>query len=137
GGDTTLGSHTSDNGMRVSRRRPSLRQLSDAVTPRSVTLSCVMHPEAALVRPFTKRARPARIESRSRRGGSPPARPAPGAAGRLERTAASRQSSREVEEVAFMAKAAEQTSFTKDVQGRYLCNDIKEVNAWQGAGGRP
>src|SRR5215210_5766059 len=47
------------------------------------------------------------------------------------------QSSRTVEEVARMAKATEQTSFTKDVQGRYLCNDISEVNAWQSAGGRP
>lgn len=32
---------------------------------------------------------------------------------------------------------AESTTFTKDIQGRYLCNDISEVNAWQGAGGRP
>ena len=30
-----------------------------------------------------------------------------------------------------MAKPAEQTSFTKDIQGRYLCNDITEVNAWR------
>jgi hypothetical protein len=36
-----------------------------------------------------------------------------------------------------MAKAAERTSFTKDVQGRYLCNDITEVNAWKSSGGRP
>jgi choline dehydrogenase-like flavoprotein len=36
-----------------------------------------------------------------------------------------------------MAKTSERTSFTKDVQGRYLCNDISEVNAWQAAGGRP
>ncbi|MGE5306552.1 MAG: family 16 glycoside hydrolase [Alphaproteobacteria bacterium] len=36
-----------------------------------------------------------------------------------------------------MAKISERTSFTKDVQGRYLCNDINEVNAWQAAGGRP
>ena len=36
-----------------------------------------------------------------------------------------------------MAKSTERTSFTKDVQGRYLCNDISEINAWQGAGGRP
>src|SRR5262245_55514507 len=37
----------------------------------------------------------------------------------------------------LMPKTAEFTSFTKDIQGRYLCNDINEVNAWQGAGGRP
>jgi len=37
----------------------------------------------------------------------------------------------------MMAKATESTSFTKDVQGRYLCNDIAEVNAWQSGGGRP
>src|SRR5262245_66623907 len=36
-----------------------------------------------------------------------------------------------------MAKATERTSFTKDVQGRYLCNDISEVNAWKSSGGRP
>jgi choline dehydrogenase-like flavoprotein len=36
-----------------------------------------------------------------------------------------------------MAKATERTSFTKDVQGRYLCNDITEVNAWKSSGGRP
>lgn len=36
-----------------------------------------------------------------------------------------------------MAKATERTSFTKDVQGRYLCNDISEANAWQTSGGRP
>lgn len=36
-----------------------------------------------------------------------------------------------------MARTTEQTSFTKDVQGRYLCNDISEVNTWQSAGGRP
>src|SRR5919201_504817 len=36
-----------------------------------------------------------------------------------------------------MPKQTESTSFTKDVQGRYLCNDITEVNAWQSAGGRP
>lgn len=35
------------------------------------------------------------------------------------------------------AKATERTSFTKDVQGRYLCNDITEVNAWKNSGGRP
>ena len=36
-----------------------------------------------------------------------------------------------------MPKTAEFTSFTKDIQGRYLCNDISEVNVWQVAGGRP
>jgi hypothetical protein len=36
-----------------------------------------------------------------------------------------------------MAKTTESTSFTKDVQGRYLCNDIDEVNAWKSKGGRP
>src|SRR5882724_9502 len=36
-----------------------------------------------------------------------------------------------------MAKSTERTSFTKDVQGRYLCNDITEVNAWKSSGGRP
>ena len=36
-----------------------------------------------------------------------------------------------------MAKITEATSFTKDVQGRYLCNDISEANAWQSGGGRP
>jgi choline dehydrogenase-like flavoprotein len=36
-----------------------------------------------------------------------------------------------------MAKATERTSFTKDVQGRYLCNDISEASAWQTSGGRP
>jgi len=36
-----------------------------------------------------------------------------------------------------MAKTTERTSFTKDIQGRYLCNDINEVNAWKGGGGRP
>ena len=36
-----------------------------------------------------------------------------------------------------MPKPAEFTSFTKDIQGRYLCNDISEVNVWQVAGGRP
>jgi len=35
-----------------------------------------------------------------------------------------------------MAKLTERTSFTKDIEGRYLCNDINEVNAWKGAGGR-
>lgn len=36
-----------------------------------------------------------------------------------------------------MAKSTERTSFTRDVQGRYLCNDISEVNAWKSRGGRP
>ena len=36
-----------------------------------------------------------------------------------------------------MPKTTERTSFTKDIEGRYLCNDITEVNAWQSAGGRP
>jgi hypothetical protein len=36
-----------------------------------------------------------------------------------------------------MAKSTERTSFTKDIEGRYLCNDIAEVNAWKAAGGRP
>lgn len=36
-----------------------------------------------------------------------------------------------------MAKNVETTSFTKDIEGRYLCNDINEVNAWKSAGGRP
>src|SRR5215813_13391591 len=36
-----------------------------------------------------------------------------------------------------MPKTTESTSFTKDIQGRYLCNDINEVNAWQSGGGRP
>jgi hypothetical protein len=36
-----------------------------------------------------------------------------------------------------MAKMAETTSFTKDIQGRYLCNDPSEVNAWQSGGGHP
>lgn len=36
-----------------------------------------------------------------------------------------------------MAKTAESTSFTKDVQGRYLCNDVTEVNVWKERGGRP
>src|SRR5437773_12515677 len=35
-----------------------------------------------------------------------------------------------------MAKSTERTSFTKDVQGRYLCNDLTEVNAWKNSGGR-
>ncbi|NOG73366.1 family 16 glycoside hydrolase [Roseicella sp. DB1501] len=36
-----------------------------------------------------------------------------------------------------MPKTTESTSFTKDIQGRYLCNDITEVNEWKAAGGRP
>jgi choline dehydrogenase-like flavoprotein len=36
-----------------------------------------------------------------------------------------------------MVKVTESTSFTKDVQGRYLCNDLTEANAWQAAAGRP
>lgn len=36
-----------------------------------------------------------------------------------------------------MPKTTEQTSFTRDIQGRYLCNDITEVNAWRTQGGRP
>ena len=36
-----------------------------------------------------------------------------------------------------VAKTTERTSFTKDIQGRYLCNDLNEVNAWKAAGGRP
>ncbi|NKQ87505.1 family 16 glycoside hydrolase [Rhizobium ruizarguesonis] len=36
-----------------------------------------------------------------------------------------------------MAKSSEFTSFTKDVQGRYLCNDFSEVEAWRSEGGRP
>ena len=29
-----------------------------------------------------------------------------------------------------MVKLPERTSFTKDVEGRYLCNDPSEVDAW-------
>ena len=36
-----------------------------------------------------------------------------------------------------MPKTTESTSFTKDVQGRYLCNDIAEVNSWISSGGQP
>jgi len=36
-----------------------------------------------------------------------------------------------------MPKTTESTSFTKDIQGPYLCNDINKVNAWQGGAGRP
>lgn len=31
----------------------------------------------------------------------------------------------------------EHTSFTTDIEGRYLCNDISEVNSWKSGGGRP
>jgi choline dehydrogenase-like flavoprotein len=36
-----------------------------------------------------------------------------------------------------MPKTTESTSFSKDIQGRFICNDITEVNAWKTAGGRP
>jgi hypothetical protein len=36
-----------------------------------------------------------------------------------------------------MPKATERTSFTKDIEWRYLCNDITEVNSWKSTGGRP
>ena len=36
-----------------------------------------------------------------------------------------------------MPTTTERTSFTKDVQGRYLCNNLAEVDAWKSAGGRP
>jgi choline dehydrogenase-like flavoprotein len=36
-----------------------------------------------------------------------------------------------------MAKTSELTSFTKDEQGRYLCNDFSETEAWRREGGRP
>ena len=36
-----------------------------------------------------------------------------------------------------MPTTTERTSFTKDVQGRYLCNNLTEVDAWKSAGGRP
>jgi hypothetical protein len=36
-----------------------------------------------------------------------------------------------------MAKTTERTSFTKDVQGRFLCNDMTEANAWKNSSGRP
>jgi len=41
------------------------------------------------------------------------------------------------EEGKQMAISTEKTSFTKDVQGRYLCNDFSEVEAWRTAGSRP
>jgi choline dehydrogenase-like flavoprotein len=36
-----------------------------------------------------------------------------------------------------MPKTTESTSFTRDVQGRFLCNDFSEVEAWRTGGGRP
>src|SRR4051794_11091459 len=36
-----------------------------------------------------------------------------------------------------MPKASESTSFTKDIQGRYLCNDYGEAESWRVEGGRP
>jgi hypothetical protein len=36
-----------------------------------------------------------------------------------------------------MPTTTERTSFTKDVQGRYLCNNLTEVDAWKSGGGRP
>jgi len=36
-----------------------------------------------------------------------------------------------------VATVSERTSFTKDIQGRYLCNDFSEAEAWRTAGGRP
>src|SRR6476619_4185532 len=36
-----------------------------------------------------------------------------------------------------MPLTTEKTTFTRDVQGRYLCNDLTEVNAWKNSGGRP
>ena len=36
-----------------------------------------------------------------------------------------------------MPTTTERTSFTKDIQGRYLCNNLTEVDAWKAAGGRP
>ncbi len=36
-----------------------------------------------------------------------------------------------------MPITTETTSFTKDVQGRYLCNNLAEVDAWKSTGGRP
>lgn len=35
-----------------------------------------------------------------------------------------------------MPKTTERTSFTRDISGRYLCNDITEVNTWRTGGGR-
>src|SRR3954469_18554405 len=36
-----------------------------------------------------------------------------------------------------MPITAETTSFTKDIQGRYLCNNLAEVDSWKSAGGGP
>src|SRR5438552_603506 len=36
-----------------------------------------------------------------------------------------------------MPLTTEKTTFTRDVQGRYLCNNLSEVNAWKNSGGRP
>src|SRR5215208_380230 len=36
-----------------------------------------------------------------------------------------------------MPLTTEKTTFTRDVQGRYLCNNLTEVNAWKNSGGRP
>ncbi len=36
-----------------------------------------------------------------------------------------------------MAKTTETTSFTRDIEGRFLCNDLSEVEAWRTGGGRP
>src|SRR5215204_7716864 len=36
-----------------------------------------------------------------------------------------------------MPLTTEKTTFTRDVQGRYLCNDLSEVNSWKNSGGRP
>src|SRR6476659_10952199 len=36
-----------------------------------------------------------------------------------------------------MANATERTTFTRDVQGRYLCNTFEEAEAWRSAGGKP
>ena len=36
-----------------------------------------------------------------------------------------------------MPLTTEKTTFTRDVQGRYLCNDLTEVNSWKNSGGRP
>src|SRR3954470_7742408 len=36
-----------------------------------------------------------------------------------------------------MANATERTTFTRDVQGRYLCNSFEEAEGWRNAGGKP
>jgi choline dehydrogenase-like flavoprotein len=36
-----------------------------------------------------------------------------------------------------MAAQTERTTFTRDVQGRYLCNNFSEAEAWKSAGGKP